>query len=201
MHSVTWDTNFACLCVCSFLFELIDQSSTFACHDTNGTLPKLSSLANCACMTCAPAWMDTLQSMAACASLHLYSWCLGCGRRQQAWGRSSWGCPAYQGPSLLTLVKYAQAILKALAHTHSCRVLHRGLTPDHVLVCSHALSFVICILSCGVVSVPEVPCSFATCIVTFQHCSAACILLPMHCPCTNFVSSQMCTSYAPATGL
>lgn len=44
--------------------------------------------------------------------------------------------PAYQGPSLLTLVKYTQAILKALAHTHSRQVLHRGLTPDHILVCS-----------------------------------------------------------------
>ena len=53
--------------------------------------------------------------------------------RLQAWGKNSQA--AMKGPCLLTLVKHAQAVLKPLAHIHRHRVLHRGLTPDHVLVC------------------------------------------------------------------
>ena len=91
-----------------------------------------------ACARCArPACPQTLHTLVTCtawARLCECSFCLACGCRQQAWGRSSRVGPAYQGPSLLTLVKYTQAILKALAHTHSRSVLHRGLTPDHVLV-------------------------------------------------------------------
>ncbi|KAL0030720.1 hypothetical protein WJX77_003621 [Trebouxia sp. C0004] len=55
---------------------------------------------------------------------------------QQAWGKSSCAASAYQGPSLATLVQHGKAILKPLAHIHRHRVLHRGLTPDHVLLFS-----------------------------------------------------------------
>ena len=60
--------------------------------------------------------------------------------RQEAWGRCTpKHAPrgtggAAQGPSLLTLLENAKAVLHALAHVHHCGVLHRGLTPDHVLV-------------------------------------------------------------------
>ncbi|KAL3143103.1 hypothetical protein ABBQ38_003376 [Trebouxia sp. C0009 RCD-2024] len=56
---------------------------------------------------------------------------------QEAWGRYA---PAqnprgsYQGPSLSTLLEYGRTVLHALAHVHACQVLHRGLTPDHVLL-------------------------------------------------------------------
>ncbi|DBA99961.1 TPA: hypothetical protein ACH3X1_013835 [Trebouxia sp. C0004] len=55
---------------------------------------------------------------------------------QQAWGKSSCVASAYRGPSLATLVQHGKAILKPLAHVHRQRVLHRGLTPDHVLLFS-----------------------------------------------------------------
>ena len=57
-----------------------------------------------------------------------------CGDRQQAWGKSSCMANGYRGPSLATLVQHGKAILKPLAHVHRQGVLHRGLTPDHVLV-------------------------------------------------------------------
>ncbi len=56
------------------------------------------------------------------------------GDRQQAWGKSSGMANGYRGPSLATLVQHGKAILKPLAHVHRQGVLHRGLTPDHILV-------------------------------------------------------------------
>ena len=60
--------------------------------------------------------------------------------RQEAWGRCTpkqdrrGARGAAQGPSLLTLLGHGKAVLHALAHVHRCGVLHRGLTPDHLLV-------------------------------------------------------------------
>ncbi|KAL0019008.1 hypothetical protein WJX79_008034 [Trebouxia sp. C0005] len=55
---------------------------------------------------------------------------------QQVWSKRGGVGNRYQGPSLLTLVQHAKAVLKPLAHIHRSRVLHRGLTPDHVLLFS-----------------------------------------------------------------
>ncbi|DBA91182.1 TPA: hypothetical protein ACH3X2_004059 [Trebouxia sp. C0005] len=55
---------------------------------------------------------------------------------QQVWGKRGGVGIKYQGPSLPTLVQHAKAVLKPLAHIHRSRVLHRGLTPDHVLLFS-----------------------------------------------------------------
>ncbi|KAL3143095.1 hypothetical protein ABBQ38_003368 [Trebouxia sp. C0009 RCD-2024] len=56
---------------------------------------------------------------------------------QEAWGRCA---PAqkprglYQGPPLSSLLEYGKSVVHALAHVQACRVLHRALTPDHVLL-------------------------------------------------------------------
>ena len=32
---------------------------------------------------------------------------------------------------------YAEQIVEAVAHIQGCKILHKGLVPDHVLVCAH----------------------------------------------------------------
>ena len=57
--------------------------------------------------------------------------------RRDAWGRAgSQNGPGvcFNSPSLLSMVEVGKALLKAMAYVHRCGVLHRGLTPDHVLV-------------------------------------------------------------------
>ncbi|KAL3138439.1 hypothetical protein ABBQ32_006231 [Trebouxia sp. C0010 RCD-2024] len=56
---------------------------------------------------------------------------------QEAWGRcapSQNPSRVFQGPSLSSLLEHGKTVLHALAHVHACQVLHRALTPDHVLL-------------------------------------------------------------------
>ena len=54
--------------------------------------------------------------------------------RQEAWGRKGGRAGGGDVPHLYALVKHGQAVLKGLAQLHRRGVLHRGLTPDHILV-------------------------------------------------------------------
>ena len=60
--------------------------------------------------------------------------------RQEAWGRCTpnqgprAAGGAYRGPALASLLEHGKAVVHALTHVHRCGVLHRGLTPDHLLV-------------------------------------------------------------------
>ena len=61
-------------------------------------------------------------------------WCCSC--RQSAWGQSSVRTPSGPLIPMKEVAAYAMQILEALSHVHSCGILHKGLLPDHILVCA-----------------------------------------------------------------